>query len=588
METLSPIRGTVMLDIRRQLAARNAVEVHAFREITSDYQQCLSHLRELRVRNAQLDKEAAELRRENVELSHAAHEARHGIANSQEVAEMKAEVTKLKDELAPVYKDKARLTEELMQCRETLMRVRDINEKHSNALDEATTRIRDLQARNKELSLQVDSERATQAVAASELETSRHERDEAEKKLNQMTAENADLVQRFHDMKSSEVERMNEVNRACEDMLARARSMEQQAAASLQQAPSSSSSRRTSSLTNTLRGLTMRASGSGAAAGQGAGVGLGGELEGGSAAATPMPEKATKSVSAHDGGCFTCAFDRTGNQMATAGADKVVKLWDPTTGAHIASLRGMLDTVLEVSFTADQKHLVAAGGDQALRMWDITSGRVRHTLTGHTGKVSSVDCSPSNSLRAVSSGTDRCIKLWDLNRGFCTKTIICHSSCNSVRCTRDEHIICSGHFDGTLRFWDTRSGRMANEVTGLHTQQICSIQIGTRNGTVLSCGKDNMLKTVNPQTFEVMQTLRAAQFSVGTIWCTPCISPDGQHVAAGSGNGSMFVWNMETAAVVRELKRPGAHPILASGWGPSGRPLVSCEKNGTVTFWGNA
>lgn len=83
---------------------------------------------------------------------------------------MKAEVTKLKDELAPVYKDKARLTEELMQCRETLMRVRDINEKHSNALDEATTRIRDLQARNKELSLQVDSERATQAVAASELE----------------------------------------------------------------------------------------------------------------------------------------------------------------------------------------------------------------------------------------------------------------------------------------------------------------------------------------------------------------------------------------------------------------------------------
>ena len=49
--------------------------------------------------------------------------------------------------------------------------------------------------------------------------------------------------------------------------------------------------------------------------------------------------------------------------------------------------QGMLDTILEVSFTADQKHLVAAGGDQALRMWDIASGRVRHTLTGHTGKV---------------------------------------------------------------------------------------------------------------------------------------------------------------------------------------------------------
>lgn len=97
-------------------------------------------------------------------------------------------------------------------------------------------------------------------------------------------------------------------------------------------------------------------------------------------------------------------------------------------------------------------------------------------------QVSSVDCSRSTATRAVSSGTDRCIKVWDLHKGFCTRTVICHSSCNSVRCTRDEHIICSGHFDGTLRFWDLRNGKMANEVTGLHTQQICSVQIGTQSG----------------------------------------------------------------------------------------------------------
>lgn len=63
-------------------------------------------------------------------------------------------------------------------------------------------------------------------------------------------------------------------------------------------------------------------------------------------------------------------------------------------------------------------------------------------------------------------------------------------------------------------------------------------------GTVLTCGKDNLLKTVNPGTFDVMQTFRAPQFSVGTIWCTACISPDGRHVAAGSGTGTLFVWNV--------------------------------------------
>lgn len=87
-----------------------------------------------------------------------------------QVVAVKAEVSKLKEELAPVYKDKARLTEELMQCRESLTRVRDTNALQDKSLNEATGRIRDLKSRNKELSQQVDAERATQALAATELE----------------------------------------------------------------------------------------------------------------------------------------------------------------------------------------------------------------------------------------------------------------------------------------------------------------------------------------------------------------------------------------------------------------------------------
>ena len=90
--------------------------------------------------------------------------------------------------------------------------------------------------------------------------------------------------------------------------LANARSMERQAAQQAQQSAKSlrhtSSNLRTASLTDTLRGMTIRGSGSGGAGGGGAGV------EGAAAVTIPVPDKATKSVAAHDGGCFTCAFDR--------------------------------------------------------------------------------------------------------------------------------------------------------------------------------------------------------------------------------------------------------------------------------------
>lgn len=78
---------------------------------------------------------------------------------------------------------------------------------------------------------------------------------------------------------------------------------------------------------------------------------------------------------------------RAGVKMASGGADKVVRLWDPDTGQQSGALHGMTETVTDLAWTCDAKFLLASGADQAVRMWDVSSGRVRHTLTGHTQKA---------------------------------------------------------------------------------------------------------------------------------------------------------------------------------------------------------
>ena len=45
------------------------------------------------------------------------------------------------------------------------------------------------------------------------------------------------------------------------------------------------------------------------------------------------------SLPAHDGGCYGLAFNRTGDLLASGGADKCVRLWDPFTATPKATLR---------------------------------------------------------------------------------------------------------------------------------------------------------------------------------------------------------------------------------------------------------
>lgn len=190
---------------------------------------------------------------------------------------------------------------------------------------------------------------------------------------------------------------------------------------------------------------------------------------------TPEPKKVGHRWVANAGGCHAAAFDSTGSRLATVGVDRLVHVWEPSSGAHISTLRSALQTVVDVSFSPDDKLLLAGSSDHALRLWDVTSGRIRHTLTGHSDKVAALCFSLQDGSRAVSCGGDRCIKVWDLNKGYCVKSLMCASSCGSLCMTVDGNVIVSGHFDGTLRFWDVRKGDLTHEVEGLHSLQMTSV-----------------------------------------------------------------------------------------------------------------
>jgi WD40 repeat protein len=65
------------------------------------------------------------------------------------------------------------------------------------------------------------------------------------------------------------------------------------------------------------------------------------------------------------------AFSPDGSRLATAGADRVIRLWNALDGKAIKEFVGHRMTVTAVEFSPDGRRLVSASLDRTLRLWEL-------------------------------------------------------------------------------------------------------------------------------------------------------------------------------------------------------------------------
>lgn len=298
---------------------------------------------------------------------------------------------------------------------------------------------------------------------------------------------------------------------------------------------------------------------------------------------TPVPSTSKITIRAHEGGCGSIIFENNTDKLISGGQDQTVKIWSAQTGALTSTLQGCLGSVNDLAVTNDSKFVIAACSSNKLFVWEVNGGRPRHTLTGHTKSVSSVDASWVKSLVIASSSSDRTIKIWDLQTGFCKSTIMSASNPNSLAFI-DGDTICSGHRNGTLQFHDIRTGKCSATV-GAHTD-VTSVCVSRSKNFVLSSGRENVHKLFDVRRptvmVEICGTVRAPGNRVVGSWGRPCISPDEKCIAAGSSDGSVYIWPKprDEKDVPQPLAILEGHslPVVSSAWSAYGH-LATADKN---------
>ncbi|KAL5496249.1 hypothetical protein EMCRGX_G012494 [Ephydatia muelleri] len=213
------------------------------------------------------------------------------------------------------------------------------------------------------------------------------------------------------------------------------------------------------------------------------------------------------------------------SKFSSVSWDKYVKIWssDPSPGEEagddasvpvkkrkstskqpkvmtrtpLVTLAGHTQPAVTVRWPTEDE-LLTGGWDHCIRLWDMATGVNKSTLNG--SKVfHDIDQSIALPHLITSANSDKLVRIWDkrINSGSAVQSfLVSHlgwvvSVCWSpVR----EHQLASGSYDGTVRMWDARSGKVPLYTIMSHEGKVLSLDWSCPE-VIASGGTDNMLRT---------------------------------------------------------------------------------------------
>ncbi|GAA5505690.1 WD40 repeat domain-containing protein [Novipirellula caenicola] len=110
---------------------------------------------------------------------------------------------------------------------------------------------------------------------------------------------------------------------------------------------------------------------------------------------------------------YSAVFSPDEKWIATAGYDRVIKLWSRDTAKVVHELTGHNGAIYDLAFSPDSKVLASASGDATIKVWQVETGKRLDTLSQGEDEMLAVGFT-ADGKSIVACGADNRLRVWRL------------------------------------------------------------------------------------------------------------------------------------------------------------------------------
>jgi WD40 repeat protein len=283
----------------------------------------------------------------------------------------------------------------------------------------------------------------------------------------------------------------------------------------------------------------------------------------------------------HNGRVNVVAWSHDGQQLATAGKDGIIKIWNPTSGEVRNTLRGHGNSISCLVWLNDNGKLASSAAD-GTRIWTANQEQrftpIPGTMRRHAWLPSGrqlITCKRvSDTIRLeqfdLATGTADTIFVVDDVRSAHPRLPV---SAAAMALNPTGGLLAVGFDAGEIDIYKLSTKQRSRRIQA-HSWNVRNVAWSPNGSMLSSAGLSDGFKVWNPDTGEPIVTLDSDVAGASTAW-----SPNGAKLATLDGTGHVHLWDVKDWKLIQEMPHQVGGPSLGSSnglaWNPVGDRLAA-------------